>query len=160
LRCGGEYCVRVELQVGAMRYVELEEAERLVATGNFEEEEPEGSVRVLRELPPPGWVRPPTDTTSAMLCEDVFRKRQKTQEQLAELSVAARYEDGVCTCGAGEGDWCDYCRGHCVECGLPRSHHPIDRMEGRVVAYTHHFVGVGEEIVDAEWREVAEDVEV
>ena len=62
--------VRVELQIGAMRYVDVEEAERIASTGNFQEVEPEGVVRVLRELPPPGWVPPLHDRTYVRFSAD------------------------------------------------------------------------------------------
>jgi hypothetical protein len=145
MRCGGDHCVRVELQIGAMHYTTIEDAERLVATGNYEELEPESNVRVLRELPPAGWERPPTDTRPAMLFEDGFRKRLIADT--AESPVSAEYDDGVCTCGAGE-DWCDYCREHCVECGLARSMHPICHMDGKVVDHIHEFVSVQGELFE------------
>ena len=58
MKSGRPHTVRVELQIGAIRYVDLEIAEQLVSTGNFQEREPEGTVRVLCEQPPPGWERP------------------------------------------------------------------------------------------------------
>ena len=66
--------VRVELQIGAVRYVDVETAEQLGSTGNFRECEPEGVVRVLRALPPPGWVRPVADRLYVPVVEGEWRE--------------------------------------------------------------------------------------